>query len=132
VRQVSCELSYIRILYYCLLLHQNPDWFYLSGTSSPDSPGKRAVKRVCVSLFALYTTVNVREGNRRSGVALAIRHGLQWFIQSYRLNAFGVMMSTPPRLPTRVWHTAFLHHHKLFVATHARKWCYILLINSKH
>jgi len=32
---------------HCLLLQQNPDWFYLSG-----SPGKRAVKRVCVCVHA--------------------------------------------------------------------------------
>ena len=33
---------------HCLLLQWNPDWFYLSGTGSPDSPGQKAVKRVCV------------------------------------------------------------------------------------
>ena len=32
---------------HCLLLQQNPDWFYLSGTGSPGSPGRRAVKCVC-------------------------------------------------------------------------------------
>jgi len=34
---------------HCLLLQENSDWFYLSGTGSPGySPGKGAVKRVCV------------------------------------------------------------------------------------
>jgi len=33
---------------HCLLLQKNLDWFYLSGTAHPGSPGKRAVKRVCV------------------------------------------------------------------------------------
>jgi len=32
---------------HCLLLQQNPDWFYLSGTGSTGSPGRRAVKCVC-------------------------------------------------------------------------------------
>jgi len=35
------------------------------------------------------------EGNRRSGVALAMRHRLQWFI---RLTAYEREMSTPPKL----------------------------------
>jgi len=33
---------------HCLLLEQNPDWFYLSVPAHHDSPGQRAVKRVCV------------------------------------------------------------------------------------
>ena len=33
---------------HCLLLQQNLDWFYLSGTGSLGSTSKRAVKRVCV------------------------------------------------------------------------------------
>ena len=34
---------------HCLLLQWNPHWFYFFGTGSPPgSPGKRAVKRVCV------------------------------------------------------------------------------------
>ena len=33
---------------HCLLLQQNPDWFYLSGTGSPGQSQKRAVKGVCV------------------------------------------------------------------------------------
>ena len=35
------------------------------------------------------------EGNRRSGVAVAMRHRLQWFI-TYGLKAYEREMSTPP------------------------------------
>jgi len=38
-----------------------------------------------------------REGNRRSGVALAMHHRLQWFIH-LGLTASGREMSTPPTL----------------------------------
>jgi len=37
------------------------------------------------------------EGNRRSGVALAMRHRLQWFIQ-LRVHGLDSEMSTPPTL----------------------------------
>ena len=42
------------------------------------------------------------EGNRRSGVALAMRHRLKWFIH---LQAHGLdrEMSTPPTLSCGVW-----------------------------
>ena len=33
---------------HCLLLQYNPDWFYLSGPADLGTPGKRAIKRVCV------------------------------------------------------------------------------------
>ena len=33
---------------HCLLLQQNPDWFTFLVLAHPGSPGKRAVKRVCV------------------------------------------------------------------------------------
>ena len=39
---------------HCLLLQWNPDWFYLSGTGwYLGSPGKRAVKRVCVCMYVM-------------------------------------------------------------------------------
>ena len=41
----------------CPLLQWNPDWFYLSGTGHPGSPGKRAVKRVCVCNFLFLPSV---------------------------------------------------------------------------
>ena len=34
----------------CLLLQENPDWFYLSGTGSLGSPRQRAIIWVCVWL----------------------------------------------------------------------------------
>jgi len=37
------------------------------------------------------------EGNRRSGVALAMRHRLQWFIH-LRVHGLDTEMSTPPML----------------------------------
>ena len=42
------------------------------------------------------------EGNRRSGVALAMRHRLQWFfhLQTYGLDRD---MSTPPTLCCGIW-----------------------------
>jgi len=36
------------IAIHCLLLQQNPDWFYFSGAADLDGPGKRASKRVFV------------------------------------------------------------------------------------
>ena len=42
------------------------------------------------------------EGNRRSGVALAMRHRLQWFIQ-LRAHGLDREMSTPPTLCCGVW-----------------------------
>ena len=42
------------------------------------------------------------EGNRRSGVALAMRHRLQWFIQ-LRAHGLDREMSTPPMLSCGVW-----------------------------
>ena len=42
------------------------------------------------------------EGNRRSGVALAKRHRLQWFIQ-LRAHGLDREMSTPPMLSCGVW-----------------------------
>ena len=42
------------------------------------------------------------EGNRRSGVALAMRHRLQWFIQ-LRAHGLDREMSTPPTLSCGVW-----------------------------
>jgi len=51
------------------------------------------------------------EGNRRSGVALAMRHRLQWFIQ-LRAHGLDREMSTPPTLLTR-HDTLYLH---LFIA----------------
>jgi len=36
---------------HCLLLHLNPDWFCLLVPAHPGSPGQRAVKRVCVTLW---------------------------------------------------------------------------------
>ena len=33
---------------HCLLLQENPDWFTFLVPAHPDSPGQRAVKRVCV------------------------------------------------------------------------------------
>ena len=42
------------------------------------------------------------EGNRRSGVALAMRHRLQWFIQ-LRAHCLDKDMSTPPTLSCTVW-----------------------------
>ena len=51
---VMCRLAYgladATATHY-LLLQWNPDWFYLSGTGSPGSPGKRAVKRVYVCMY---------------------------------------------------------------------------------
>ena len=41
-----------------------------------------------------------REGNRRSGVALAMRHRLQWFIH-LRAHGLDREMSTPPTLLMR-------------------------------
>jgi len=41
------------------------------------------------------------EGNRRSGVALAMRHRLQWFIH-LRTHGLDKQMSTPPTL--LVWY----------------------------
>jgi len=42
------------------------------------------------------------EGNRRSGIALAMRHRLQWFIHcTCGLTAYGKEMSTPPTLLMR-------------------------------
>jgi len=42
------------------------------------------------------------EGNRRSGVALAMRHKLQWFmhLQAHDLDR---EMSSPPKLSGEVW-----------------------------
>ena len=42
------------------------------------------------------------EGNRRSGVTLAMRHRLQWFLH---MQAYGLdrEMSTSPMLPRGVW-----------------------------
>ena len=51
------------------------------------------------------------EGNRRSGVALAMRHRLQWFIQ-LRAHGLDRQMSTPPTLLTGHV-TLYLH---LFIA----------------
>ena len=34
-----------------LLLQLNPDWFYLSVPADLGSPGKRAVKWLCVCVF---------------------------------------------------------------------------------
>jgi len=31
---------------HCLLLHENPEWFCLSGAGFPGYPGKKAVKRM--------------------------------------------------------------------------------------
>ena len=42
------------------------------------------------------------EGNRRSGVALAMRHRLQWFIH-LRAHGLDREMSTPPTLSCGVW-----------------------------
>jgi len=42
------------------------------------------------------------EGNSRSGVALAMRHRLQWFIQ-LRAHGLDREMSTPPMLSRGVW-----------------------------
>ena len=42
------------------------------------------------------------EGNRRSGVALAMRHRLQWFIH-LRAHGLDSEMSTPPALSCGVW-----------------------------
>jgi len=42
------------------------------------------------------------EGNRRSGVALAMRHRLQWFIHQ-RAHGLDREMSTPPTLSCGVW-----------------------------
>ena len=42
------------------------------------------------------------EGNRRSGVALAMCHGLKWFI-SLRAHGLDREMSTPPTLSCGVW-----------------------------
>ena len=42
------------------------------------------------------------EGNRRSGVALAMRHGLKWFI-NLRAHGLDREMSTPPTLSCGVW-----------------------------
>ena len=44
---------------HCLLLQWYPDWFYLSGTSSQDSPGKRAVKWVCVCVCVCVFKVSI-------------------------------------------------------------------------
>ena len=44
------------------------------------------------------------EGNRRSRVALAMRHRLQWFIHLRRAPGLGREMSTPPTLSCGVWH----------------------------
>ena len=43
------------------------------------------------------------EGNRRSDVALAMRHRLQWFIH-LRAHSLDRDMSTPPTLSCGVWH----------------------------
>ena len=44
------------------------------------------------------------EGNRRSRVALALRHRLQWFIHLRRAPGLDREMSTPPTLSCGVWH----------------------------
>ena len=41
------------------------------------------------------------EGNRRSGVALVMRHRLQWFIH---LRAYGLRKADPTYTPHEVWH----------------------------
>jgi len=43
------------------------------------------------------------EGNRRSGVALAMRHGLKWFIQ-LRLKCLRKGDEHPVYAPVGVWH----------------------------
>ena len=48
------------------------------------------------------------EGNRRSGVALAMHHRLQWFIH-LRVHGLDSEISTPPTLSCRVW-PIYLHH----------------------
>jgi len=48
------------------------------------------------------------EGNRRSGVALAMQHRLQWFIH-LRVHGLDREISTPPTLSCRVW-PIYLHH----------------------
>jgi len=50
------------------------------------------------------------EGNRRSGVALAMRHRLQWFIQ---LRAHGLRKGDeqPAYTPHSVWHSFTLQPH---------------------
>jgi len=50
------------------------------------------------------------EGNRRSGVALAMRHRLQWFIH-LRAHGLDRKMRTPLYTPHGVWHSfTFLTH----------------------
>ena len=39
--------------------NKNSDWFYLFGTGSPDSPGQRALKRMCVCVFVRFV-LNVK------------------------------------------------------------------------
>jgi len=63
-----------------------------------------------VSLTKQYNLVPVNgrlmpcgwEGNRRSGIALAMRHSLQWFIH-LRAHGLDREMSTPPTLSCGVW-----------------------------
>ena len=38
-----------------LLLHLNPDWFYLSGTGLPVCPGKEVIKCVVVVIVVFYS-----------------------------------------------------------------------------
>ena len=68
------------------------------------------VVHTCVSLTKQYNLAPVNgrlmpcgwEGNRRSGIALAMRHSLQWFIH-LRAHGLDREMSTPPTLSCGVW-----------------------------
>ena len=80
-----------------------------SGHSTFSYQPWASCSHTCVSVTKQYNLVPVKavmlcgwEGKRRSGVALAIHHRLQWFIH---LRAHGVdrEMSTPPTLSCGVW-----------------------------
>ena len=45
-----------------------------------------------------------REGDGRSGIALAMRHRLQWFIH-LRVHGLRKGDEQPAKTPHRVWHT---------------------------
>ena len=65
------------------------------------------------------------EGNRRSGVALAMCHRVQWF---FHLPAHGLdrEMSTPPTLSCGVWHI-----YLLLVAPAANPMHAIAVVNQR-
>ena len=71
----------------------------------------------------------VWEGNRRSGVALAMRHRLKWFLH-LRAHSLDREMSTPPTLSCGVWPIYLLHMYMLYTCAEVLVTSNSLSVNS--